>query len=65
MRAYLHSHSVEFDERNIRQSDQARDELHALTGALVVPTLVAGDNRIVGFDPDALAAFVAEHGGHP
>jgi glutaredoxin len=63
VRDYLHSHSVEFDERNIRQSDKARDELRALTGSLVVPTLVAGDQRIVGFDPDALATFVTEREG--
>lgn len=62
MRDYLHSHSVEFDERNIRQSDEAKQELLARTGSLIVPTLTDGDTSIVGFDPDALATFVAQHG---
>lgn len=61
MRDYLHANSVEFDDRNIRKSEEARDELRALTGSLVVPLLVAGDTRIVGYDPEALADFVAEY----
>lgn len=63
MRDYLRANSVEFDERNIRQSEEARAELEAVAGDLVVPLLVAGDTRIVGYDPDALAEFVAAHRG--
>lgn len=33
-----------------------------LTGELVVPFLVEGEFRISGFDPDALADFVAAYG---
>ncbi|MYB23943.1 MAG: glutaredoxin family protein [Acidimicrobiia bacterium] len=51
----MNEHSVEFDDRNIRQSPDARAELLALTGDLVVPTLVAGDRQVVGFDAAALA----------
>ena len=33
----------------------------ALTGDLVVPTLVAGDRRVVGFDPEQLEEIVRLH----
>jgi glutaredoxin len=58
VRAYLRAHSVEFDDRNIRQSEEARAELLALTGELLVPLLVFGDRLFVGFDPDALDEVV-------
>lgn len=61
MRDYLHAHSVEFDDRNIRQSEAARAELLALTGDLVVPLLLFGDRRIVGFDPEALDDVVSAY----
>ena len=54
MRDYLHAASVEFDDRNIRQSDEARQELLALTDNLLVPVLIYGDHRVTGFDPDGL-----------
>ena len=58
MRDYLEAHSVEFDDRNIRQSTEARDELRALTGDLMVPFLIYGGRRVVGFDPEALDEIV-------
>ena len=54
MRDYLHAESVEFDDRNIRQSEAARRELLSLTGDLIVPLLVFGDDQVTGFDPDGL-----------
>ena len=54
MRDYLQAASVEFDDRNIRQSDEARQELLALTGDLLVPFLMYGDHQVTGFDPDGL-----------
>ena len=33
----------------------------ALTGDLVVPTLVAGDRKVVGFDPEQLEEIVRLH----
>jgi glutaredoxin len=61
VRAYLRAHSVEFDDRNIRQSEEARAELLALTGELLVPLLVFGDRLFVGFDPDALDEVVGRY----
>lgn len=54
MREYLQAGSVEFDDRNIRQSDEARRELLSLTGDLIVPFLIFGDRRVTGFDPGGI-----------
>lgn len=61
MRDYLAAHSVEFDDRNIRQSGRARAELLELTGELVVPYLVYGGRRVVGFDPGALDEIAQDY----
>ena len=52
----MEANSVEFDDRNIRQSDKARQELLALTGDLVVPYLIYEDRTVTGFDPEGLDA---------
>ena len=54
MREFLSDHKIPFDDRNIRGSEQARDELTSRTGKLVVPHLFWGDHHILGFDPAAL-----------
>lgn len=61
MREYLQAHSVEFDDRNIRQSETARDELRARSQDLIVPLLLYRDYEVVGFDPDALDEVIAEY----
>ncbi len=58
MRDYLQVHGVEFDDRNIRLSPEARQDLLQLTGDLVVPVLVMGDRRVVGFDPEGIDDLV-------
>ncbi len=55
MREFLSDNEIPFDDRNIRGSDAAREELAARTEQLVVPQLFWRDRHIVGFDPDALA----------
>ena len=54
MREFLSDNGIEFEDRNIRQSDAARAELATRTGASVVPQLFWRDRHVVGFDPDAL-----------
>ncbi len=61
MRDYLHAESVEFDDRNIRQSEDARQGLQSLTGNLIVPVLMYGDDRVTGFDPDGLAQIASSY----
>jgi glutaredoxin len=61
VREYLQAHSVEFDDRNIRQSGEAKEELLALTGDLIVPLLIHGERRVVGFDPDQIDEVIAQY----
>jgi glutaredoxin len=63
VREFLSDANVEFDDRNIRKSEDARAELESRTGQLVVPQVFWRDRHIVGFDPDALAELVAEYRG--
>jgi hypothetical protein len=58
VREFLSDHDVRFEDRNIRGSVVARDELAMRTRGLVVPQLFWGDRHIVGFDPVALAELV-------
>jgi hypothetical protein len=61
VREFLSGNDVPFDDRNIRASEAARDELAARTSELVVPQLFWREHHIVGYDPGALAELVAEY----
>jgi glutaredoxin len=54
VREFLSDNEIPFDDRNIRASWDARDELAARTGKLVVPQLFWRDHHVLGFDPTAL-----------
>jgi len=54
VREFLSDNEIPFDDRNIRASEDARDELATRTGKLVVPQLFWRDHHILGFDPAAL-----------
>jgi len=54
VREFLSDHEIPFDDRNIRRSETARNELAARTAQLVVPQLFWRDRHIVGFDSAAL-----------
>ena len=58
MREFLSDNDVPFEDRNIRGSESARDELAGRTGRLVVPQLFWADRHVVGFDPEALTDLV-------
>ena len=58
MREFLSLNSVEFEDRNIATNVHWRDELVQLTGEAVVPILVVGDQRIVGFDEERMGAVL-------
>ena len=58
MREFLSDNDVPFEDRNIRQSEEARAELAQRSADLVVPQLFWGDVHIVGFDPEALDRLV-------
>jgi glutaredoxin len=54
VREFLSDNEIPYDDRNIRGSEGARDELAARTGKLVVPQLFWRDHHVLGFDPAAL-----------
>ena len=54
MREFLSDNEIPFDDRNIRASEDHRDELTKRTGKLVVPQLFWRHHHILGFDPAAL-----------
>jgi len=58
VRDYLHAKSVEFDDRNIRQSEEARAELLDLNDNLMVPVLIYKDQSVVGFDPEGIDKII-------
>ena len=58
MREFLSDNEVPFEDRNIRRSDAARDELLGRSAELVVPQLFWREHHIVGFDPSALQDLV-------
>ena len=61
MREFLSDNDIPFDDRNIRGSEAARDELATRTGKLVVPQLFWRDRHILGFDPVALDELAAAY----
>jgi glutaredoxin len=61
VRDHLHAAGVEFDDRNVRKDPAATAELEALTGSVVVPMLIHGADRVVGYDPDAIDRLIAAH----
>jgi glutaredoxin len=61
VREFLSVNNVPFEDRNIRKHQDARAELEARTGALVVPQLFWGDRRIIGYDPEALDELVSAY----
>jgi glutaredoxin len=54
VKEFLSDNEIPFDDRNIRGSEDARDELASRSGKLVVPQLFWRDDHILGFDPAAL-----------
>jgi len=58
VREFLSDNEVPFDDRNIRRSDAARDELVQRSSELVVPQLFWREHHIVGFDHAALQELV-------
>jgi len=54
VREFLSDNEIPFDDRNIRASGGARDELATRSGKLVVPQLFWRDHHVLGFDPAAL-----------
>ena len=58
VRDWLSAHDVAFVERNVSGDAAAAHDLIA-TGIFATPLLVIGDEQVLGFRPDKLAAMIA------
>ena len=61
MREFLSGAHIPFAERDIRSSENARQELLARSGELIVPRLFWGTFDILGFNSDDLENLVSEY----
>ena len=53
-KSWLNQHEIEFEERNISESNDNHASLLKM-GYRVTPVTVIGDNTIIGFSPTQLA----------
>lgn len=57
---YLKARGIEYEERDIELSDEAREECEKISGDLAVPvTTVDGKNYVVGFDKKKIDELLA------
>lgn len=54
---FLHENNVEFEERNVSESEEARNELIE-KGYRGVPVIVVGEEEVVGFEEDRLRGLL-------
>lgn len=50
MKEFLSQKGVKYKELNVAEDTAARDEMFKKAGRMAVPTIVAGDKVVVGFD---------------
>jgi glutaredoxin len=58
LKAYLDEQNISYEERNIDESEEARQEL-AKMGIMSVPLTVIGDKQILGFNPNRIKKALA------
>lgn len=54
VRTWLAQHDIAFRERNVSRDPRAAQDL-VTTGIFATPLLVVGEDRVLGFRPEALA----------
>jgi len=54
VKEFLSQQGVDFQELNVAENEQAREEMVRTTGSLAVPTTVIDGKTVIGFDPDRL-----------
>ncbi len=59
-KSYLSEKGIEFQERDISQDPQAVEDLVYKYQSRSTPTLVIGDEVMIGFDPDRVEQILAE-----
>jgi len=64
VKAWLSREGVPFTAYNVDEDDRAYDDLLA-RGHRSVPVTIIGEQTLIGYDPDALAAATAEWRAQP
>lgn len=54
MKEFLSQKGVSYEELNVAENDQARDEMIKKTGRMAVPTVTVGNQVVVGFNRSEL-----------
>ncbi|MHB1419448.1 MAG: glutaredoxin family protein [Bacillota bacterium] len=58
MKEFLSQKGVDFQEYNVADNDSAREEMLAKTGRMAVPTIMVGNEVIIGFDRERLEGML-------
>jgi len=54
VKEFLSQKGVKYEELNVAENDQARDEMIKKTGRMAVPTVTVGNQVVVGFNRSEL-----------
>jgi glutaredoxin len=54
VKEFLSQKGVSYEELNVAENDQARDEMIKKTGRMAVPTVTVGNQVVVGFNRSEL-----------
>ena len=54
VKMFLNEYTISYSERNIQNDDQSRKELTEIYGSYSTPTVVVGNEVIIGFDLEKL-----------
>ena len=60
VKAYLSERGIEFDERDVSADPAATEDLVVKYQSRSTPTLVIGEEVMIGFDPDRLHQLLAK-----
>ncbi|WP_408006215.1 glutaredoxin domain-containing protein [Pseudalkalibacillus sp. A8] len=58
VKEFLSHHNVDFEEYNVAEDTQARDEMINKYESMSTPTIVIGEQVLTGFDPEQLTKIL-------
>lgn len=51
---FFRAHNIEFEDKNVAEDEQARNEMVERSGQMGVPVIFIGDNMVIGFDEERI-----------
>lgn len=58
MKEFLSQKGVKYQELNVAEDQAARDEMLSKTGRMAVPTIMVGEQVVVGFNKNELEKLI-------